>query len=162
MTVDQAQSLIEKLGALNLNSPSEDNAKTHSEALRLSKELVLSLQKSESVAIELAYATFIPMSARIAVDLKLFEYIVDNGRPITVGELATLSGAEELFIIGTCFDNLRERILRPLAGAGFVKEVDEEVWVATPISEAMTKPGVAAGHRMLFEMLSGAAVKAPK
>lgn len=46
-------------------------------------------------------------------------------------------------------NDLLERILRPLAGAGFVKEVGEELWEATPISAAMTKPGVAAGHRML-------------
>lgn len=38
------------------------------------------------------------MSARIAVDLKLFEYIVDNEGPVNATQLASFSGAEELFI----------------------------------------------------------------
>lgn len=38
------------------------------------------------------------MSAKIAVDLKLFEYLVAKNSPITAAELATLSGAEELLI----------------------------------------------------------------
>lgn len=38
------------------------------------------------------------MSARIAVDLNLFEYIVNHNGPITVAQLALLSGAEPLLI----------------------------------------------------------------
>ena len=44
------------------------------------------------------FQPFIPMSAKIAVDLKLFEYLVAKNGPVTVTELATLSGAEELLI----------------------------------------------------------------
>lgn len=54
MAVDQAHVLIDKLSALNLSS--EASPESQQEALRLSKELVLSLQEPESVAIELAYA----------------------------------------------------------------------------------------------------------
>lgn len=39
----------------------------------------------------------IAVSARIAVDLKLFEHIVQEG-PVTSTRLAELSGAEELLI----------------------------------------------------------------
>lgn len=38
------------------------------------------------------------MSAKVAVDLRLFQYIVASNSPITAGELAKLSGAEELLI----------------------------------------------------------------
>lgn len=38
------------------------------------------------------------MSAKIAVDLHLFEYITAKETPITVTELASLSGGEELLI----------------------------------------------------------------
>lgn len=102
------------------------------------------------------------MSARIAVDLNLFEHIVKY-EPVNVAELAELSGAEELLLsIYTLFylyiecretegTNKRvERILRPLASTNFVKEVDEEAWGATPVTKAMTQKGIAAGHRMLY------------
>lgn len=38
------------------------------------------------------------MCAKIAIDLKLFEYIVAHHGPITATELADLSGGEELLI----------------------------------------------------------------
>jgi hypothetical protein len=38
------------------------------------------------------------MSARIAVDLGLFNHLVDGKKPLTTADLASLSGAEELFI----------------------------------------------------------------
>lgn len=38
------------------------------------------------------------MTARIAVELKLFELIVAKGGPISASELASSSGAEQLLI----------------------------------------------------------------
>lgn len=38
------------------------------------------------------------MSARLAVDMKLFSYIANRTEPTTAGELALLSGGEELLI----------------------------------------------------------------
>lgn len=38
------------------------------------------------------------MSARIAVDLNLFEHIANHDGPITVAQLSSLSGAETLLI----------------------------------------------------------------
>ncbi|TGO72787.1 hypothetical protein BELL_0418g00020 [Botrytis elliptica] len=67
---------------------------------------------------ELAFSTFIPMSARIGVDLNLSEHIVKY-EPVNVVKLAELSGAEELLL---------KIILRPLSSTNFVKEVDEETW----------------------------------
>jgi predicted transcriptional regulator len=40
----------------------------------------------------------IPMCAKLAVDLKLFEHLVAKNGPITTEELAMLSGAESLLI----------------------------------------------------------------
>ncbi|QSZ37336.1 hypothetical protein DSL72_009434 [Monilinia vaccinii-corymbosi] len=151
MTVDEAQVLIDKLSLLKTNGSLNESHEFKQEALRLSKALVLSLQEPESVAIELAFSAVIPMSARIAVDLNLFKgrRVIDQHVPIT-----------SLLVLDV--NNHPERILRPLADASFVKEVDEEMWEATSISLAMAKPGVAAGHRVLFETAVGAASKAPK
>jgi hypothetical protein len=38
------------------------------------------------------------MSARVAVDMKLFSYVLSHTEPITAGQLASLSGGEELLI----------------------------------------------------------------
>jgi hypothetical protein len=97
------------------------------------------------------------MSAKVAVDLKLFEYVVTKNGPITATELAILSGAEEL-LIGEfhhelvrkqILSNYSVRVLRPLAATGFLKEVDEKTWTATPVSQAMAINEIAAGHRMM-------------
>ncbi|RYO87813.1 hypothetical protein DL764_008807 [Monosporascus ibericus] len=93
------------------------------------------------------------MTARIAVQLNLFEHIVNHGVPISSRELASLSGGEELLII---------RVLRCVSSVGLVHEVGERLWQANPITEAMATEGIAAGHRMLGETIIPAAQKAPK
>jgi hypothetical protein len=50
---------------------------------------------------------FIPVAARIAIEMNLFQHVVDKGEPITSLELATITGAEEELIgmylnISTC------------------------------------------------------------
>lgn len=100
------------------------------------------------------------MSAKVAVDLKLFQYIVAKNGPITAAELANLSGAEEL-LIGTVLSitsisyqeqvliSVLVRILRPLAATGFIIEAGVKTWTASPVSHAMATNEIAAGHRMM-------------
>lgn len=112
----------------------------------------------------------IAVSARVAVDLKLFQHIVQEG-PITSARLAELSGAEEL-LISECYcicSTLRQRylsnkeaqcrindpvrILRPLSAVHLVEEVDSRTWTATPVTKAMATEEIAAGHRMMLDIL---------
>ncbi|KAI1486916.1 sterigmatocystin 8-O-methyltransferase [Biscogniauxia mediterranea] len=151
MDADQIRSLLKQLSELGEKaSNGEQNARMG--ALQLSRKLSNSLEKPENVAVNLAFSPFVAVAARIAVDLNLFKLIVDHGSPITSVELATLSGGEELLIV---------RILRPLASLEFVKEVDNQTWIATPVTKAMATEEIAAGHRMVGEMVVGAAHKAP-
>lgn len=98
------------------------------------------------------------MAARVADGLDLFKHTTSSNGPITSGQLAALSGGEELLISKTtCFDygrkyfanNIIARVLRPLATIGFINEVDEQTWEATPITRAMAMEEVASGHRMV-------------
>lgn len=97
------------------------------------------------------------MAARVADGLGLFKHIASSSGPITSGGLASLSGGEELLISrATCgyitkqmADTSTARVLRPLATIGFVNEVDEQTWEATPITKAMAMEEVASGHRMV-------------
>ncbi|TVY53262.1 O-methyltransferase asqD [Lachnellula cervina] len=122
------------------------------EALMLSRKLTLTLNEPANTAVEIAFSVkynvsqrFIPISAKITVTSK-------NG-PITATELAALSGAEELLIV---------RVLRLLAASGVLNEVDEKTWTFTPVRQAMATPDIAAGHRMIFELILQAAWEAPQ
>ncbi|TGO35931.1 hypothetical protein BHYA_0140g00020 [Botrytis hyacinthi] len=152
MANPEAQEILKNLSTLLSDTSYGSSPKSQQEAVRLSKALTATIEAPENVAMELAFSTFIPMSARIAVDLNLFEHIVKY-EPVNVAKLAELSGAEELLL---------KRILRPLASTNFVKEVDEETWGATPVTKAMTQKGIAAGHRMLFATSMLAALHAPR
>ncbi|KAM3153506.1 O-methyltransferase penC [Botrytis cinerea] len=181
MANPEAQKILENLSTLLSDASYGSSSKNQQEAVRLSKALTATIEAPENVAMELAFSvrlalpgrcqaggmrgmcdvsliilneikTFIPMSARIAVDLNLFEHIVKY-EPVNVVKLAELSGAEELLL---------KRILRPLSSTNFVKEVAEETWGATPVTKAMTQKGIAAGHRMLFATSMLAALHAPR
>ncbi|KAI0387392.1 putative O-methyltransferase [Hypomontagnella monticulosa] len=147
----QIDTIIENLGKLGPKLSSGDQG-ARQEALQLSRKLTTSLEDPTNIAVDLIYLPFRSVAARIAIDLDLFNLIIKHGDSVTSTELASLSGGEELLII---------RILRPLAIMGFVEEVGERRWRATPITRAMAREEIAAGHRM-FETIVAAAMKGPK
>ncbi|KID91474.1 sterigmatocystin 8-O-methyltransferase [Metarhizium guizhouense ARSEF 977] len=145
--------LIEQLGNLKPTLALQDNQGARQDALRLSKRLVKELGQPPNVAVDLAYSPLITVAARVAINLRLFELIASATGPVTSTQLASESGGEELLII---------RILRPLSSVGIVNEVGERQWTATPVTDAMASEEIAAGHRMIGEMIVNAAQKAPK
>ncbi|CAG9998313.1 unnamed protein product [Clonostachys byssicola] len=148
---DQTTKLIQELSGLGPKLQHDQGAR--GEALRLTRQLAAHLEDPASVAVNLAFAPFITISARIAVNLGIFELLARSDGPMTSKELASKSTGEELLII---------RILRPLSAVGVVNEVGERRWEATPVTHAMATKEIAAGHRMIGEMIVGAAQKAPK
>ncbi|KAF5874092.1 putative sterigmatocystin 8-o-methyltransferase protein [Botrytis fragariae] len=96
----EAQEILKNLSTLLSDTSYGNSPKSQQEAVRLSKTLTATIEPPENVAMELAFSTFIPMSARIAVDLNLFEHIVKY-EPVNIAKLAELSGAEELLITMT-------------------------------------------------------------
>ncbi|EED12775.1 O-methyltransferase, putative [Talaromyces stipitatus ATCC 10500] len=93
----------------------------------------------------------IAVAARVAVDLDLFRHVVNEG-PVTSTRLAELCGAEELLII---------RLMRPLSATHFVEETGPRTWKATQITAAMATEEIAAGHRMISQLIVPAMQKAP-
>lgn len=75
------------------------------------------------------------MCVRVALGLGLFDILVEKS-PQTVSEIASLSRGEELLIL---------RLLRSLAAMGFVSEVGEDTFAATPVTKALTIAHVKAG-----------------
>ncbi|TQV91602.1 sterigmatocystin 8-O-methyltransferase [Cordyceps javanica] len=145
--------LIEQLSKLAPQLANGDNTEAKNQAMQLSRQLTGSLSHPASSAVELAFAPFVTVAARIAIGMGLFKLIADSDGPISSKQLAEKSGSEELLII---------RTLRPLASVGVVKEAGERQWEPTPVTHAMATEEISAGHRMIGEMIVGAAQKAPK
>ncbi|KAJ6779804.1 hypothetical protein PWT90_01496 [Aphanocladium album] len=145
--------IIDQLSKLAPQLADGENTEAKNQAIALSRQLTGSLSHPASSAVELAFAPFITVAARIAIGMGLFKLIAENNGPISSKKLAEKSGGEELLII---------RTLRPLASVGVVKEAGERQWEPTPVTHAMATDEIAAGHRMIGEMIVGAAQKAPK
>ncbi|KLJ08368.1 hypothetical protein EMPG_16199 [Blastomyces silverae] len=143
--------LISQLHSLAPRLIDDHDLEAKRKALQIVKTLRVQLEQPENVAVDLAFSPMIAVSARIAVNLKLFKHIVQEG-PVTSARLAELSGAEELLII---------RILRPLAAVHLVEEVDSRTWEATRVTEAMATEEIAAGHRMISQLIVPAMQSAP-
>ncbi|KAI1126591.1 putative O-methyltransferase [Nemania abortiva] len=145
--------IIEQLNNLTAKLSSHNDSLAKKDAISLARQLVTVLEQPENSAVELAFSPFMAIAARIAVHLDLFKHIANHDAPVTSDELASLSGGEELLII---------RVLRPMAAMGFVKEAGKRKWTATPLTFAMATEEIASGHRMVGEMIVGAASQAPK
>ncbi|KAF3061295.1 Demethylsterigmatocystin 6-O-methyltransferase [Daldinia childiae] len=143
------------IGNLSSLSPklSEGDEDARKQALLLTRKLAASIEKPENLAIELSYAPFYSVFTRVAVDLNIFKIIADHDGPTTSLELAALTGADEIMLV---------RILRLISSLGFVEEVGERTWIATPITKVMAKEEIAATHRMVHDCLVQPIVKAPK
>ncbi|OJD27342.1 hypothetical protein ACJ73_01256 [Blastomyces percursus] len=143
--------LITQLHSLTPRLIEEQDLEAKKEALQIVKTLRVQLEQPENVAVDMAFSPMIAVSARIAVDLKLFKHIVQEG-PVTSARLSELSGAEELLII---------RILRPLAAVHLVEEANSRTWAATRVTEVMATEEIAAGHRMISQLIVPAMQSAP-
>ena len=53
-------------------------------------------------------------------------------------------------------------MLRLLSIISFVKEVEENTWIATPVTHAMTKPAIRGSHNHLWDMTFHAAAQLPE
>ena len=81
------------------------------------------------------------MCVRVADDLRLFDILSERApHSMDVKTIATISGAQEQLLL---------RLLRTLAGMGFVRQAGKEEFAATPVSIHMTKASVRAGVRFL-------------
>ncbi|KAF2238853.1 S-adenosyl-L-methionine-dependent methyltransferase, partial [Viridothelium virens] len=149
----EVEAIINRLTLLKGDGELTENATAQTEALHLSKQLQFALQKPEDAALELSFWPSYAFCARLAIDLDLFKLISDGSGTVSSGQLASASGGEELLII---------RILRGLSAIGFVKEVEESRWAATPLTRAMAIPPVAAGHVHFWDQGVGTMASMPQ
>ncbi|KAL9084574.1 MAG: hypothetical protein Q9165_007999 [Trypethelium subeluteriae] len=131
----------------------QNNPNARTKALDLSKRLTSVLENPVDAATQLVFSPYVATAARIAVGMNLFAIINAHEGSITTAQIATASKAEELLIT---------RILRLLAAIGFVEEIAEDQWAATPTTAVMASAPIAAGYRFVWDVLITSAVKSPK
>ncbi|MCJ1264483.1 hypothetical protein MMC22_004355 [Lobaria immixta] len=93
----------------------------------------------ETPADTLRRITFLPMITtvcRIAIQLNLFNVLVECHGPRSSEELAQKTTADR---------DLLFRLLRYLAASEIIEESGEDLWIASSITKALTIPGLAAG-----------------
>ena len=122
-------------------------------ALQSAKALVSQLSDPNDVALELAYSPFFPMAARLAVDLDLFTLLAYNSQPMSTKELSSTAGADPVLV---------SRLLRTLASVGFVSAAGTDLYSATAITVAMSRPATQACYRLVWDNYASAAVSAQK
>lgn len=101
-------------------------------------------------------------SLRLGIDLRLFHILVQHkGVPVSASQLAELSKAE-LLLIGTWVSTLGHRvnhmlmigavrIMRVITSIGFALELDEQTYIATPLTTAITNPALEAGMKIRWD-----------
>ncbi|TVY78372.1 O-methyltransferase asqD [Lachnellula suecica] len=127
-----------------------NDAASRKHAAARSRALTTALETPEETAVQIS---FMVLCTRLAIDLRLFIIVTEHRSVITAEEVATKSGGEKLLII---------RIMRVLSLIGFVDEVAEQQWIATPITIAMTQPAIEGSHKHLWDMTFGTAAKIPE
>ncbi|KAF2174812.1 S-adenosyl-L-methionine-dependent methyltransferase [Zopfia rhizophila CBS 207.26] len=81
-------------------------------------------------------------SVRAAINLKLFNHLVDSPNPLTVEKLVSLTNAEE---------TLLARLLRHLASNAMIKETGLNEYTATHITQTLAHPGRQACIKHCFD-----------
>lgn len=150
---DAAGAIIAELGKLTPETINNSALEKH-KAIQLSKKLTATLEGPVNQATEMVLKPFMEVAVRTAVDLNLFNHIVERrDSSITTKELAKITGADELLV---------SRIIRALAAVDFVTEPGQDQWTANATTEAMALAPVAAGHRFMYDSLVCAAITAPR
>ncbi|KAK5169898.1 uncharacterized protein LTR77_005876 [Saxophila tyrrhenica] len=109
--------------------------------LQLSRELTASLQAPDEVCSLLAFSGGAFMCVRLADELKVFDLLCESS-PRTTSDLSSSTGAEFGLIV---------RLLRTLAGMGFVAQLDVDLYGPTAVTRQMTMSSVRAGVKFFHE-----------
>ncbi|KAJ5279452.1 hypothetical protein N7478_004824 [Penicillium angulare] len=107
------------------------------------RDLQYSIETPEDAMQRVIHMNLHFASIKTALDLNLFNDILDNSEPSTIENLAAKHDADP---------QLLGRILRYLASLGVIKETDRDTFVATPYTSNLGKPEIQAGLYVYFDM----------
>ncbi|KAL8811856.1 MAG: hypothetical protein Q9200_001471 [Gallowayella weberi] len=119
----------------------------------LAKQLGFALESPFDTLNRLAVLPFQHAVVRVAINLALFDYMVDAGPDgKTEEEIRNKTGVDELLL---------SRLLRTLSAIGLLSQLDKERWAATPLAESCTIPTVNCGYKFMFDFIGPVFQKLP-
>ncbi|MCJ1438232.1 hypothetical protein MMC27_007619 [Xylographa pallens] len=116
------------------------------ELLDVAMKSVASLETPAETILRIMHSPVVPSVLTAVIKMGALQAIVKSETPMTVMQLATITGADELLIV---------RLMRPLVALRFFLETDVETYASTPISQMLTAPHFLGG----FQFLSAGATK---
>lgn len=148
MEEEHISRLIQRINsaASNASNAIPQDQAACADLLQASRELTTALEHPAEVVSRVALISGGGnMCVRLALDLELFDQLAASKQPITAEQLAKQSQADPA---------LARRILRVLAGMGFVSETvtkdDRPAFAANGLTKHMTKASCKAGIRFLY------------
>ncbi|KAH0158917.1 O-methyltransferase, partial [Aureobasidium melanogenum] len=115
-------------------------------------DMAISLEQPQDTAQRLLYSQFPLAAVRVGCDLELFETLSRTGQPATVDELSRNTGVKP---------QLMARILRYMASVRLIKEVDQDTFAATNVTDTFANPGFAGGVYHYFDYVGPAVTQMP-
>ncbi|MCJ1400517.1 hypothetical protein MMC11_003723 [Xylographa trunciseda] len=139
---------IESLQALLqiLTAEARQDEHARKELLGVTMKAMASLETPAETILRMMHSPIVPSVMMTIIKMGALHAIVNSDTPMTVTQLANVTGADELLLV---------RLLRPLVALRFFLETDVETYTSTPISQAMTIPHILGG----FQFLSAGATK---
>ncbi|KAJ6117897.1 hypothetical protein N7523_005760 [Penicillium sp. IBT 18751x] len=131
----------------------DKNEKDRAIALRAAQDLVGAFQKPRDAIIQLSYSPTQILCVRIGIDLEIFTTLTDQNRPLALEELAAVKNADL---------KLTERVLRVLAGIGYLVEHDIRVYAANTMTRQMSACESVATVKFLFDAGMPSLAKTPE
>ncbi|MCJ1390641.1 hypothetical protein MMC18_003502 [Xylographa bjoerkii] len=132
------------LQVLTAEAAQDENARK--ELLGITMKAMATLETPAETILRMMHSPIVPSVLMTLIKMGALQAIVKSKTPMTVTQLATMTGADELLIV---------RLMRPLVALRFFSETDVETYASTPISQMLTAPHFLGG----FQFLSAGATK---
>ncbi|KAL4811804.1 O-methyltransferase [Aspergillus spinulosporus] len=122
-------------------------------ALKAAQELVRALHEPKDNVYHLVYSPTQAMCVRMGIDLDIFTSLSKSTEPVALEDLAAVKGASPI---------ITERILRILAGIGYVEEQDVHLYKATRMTHQMTDRDSIAVVKFIYDYGMSSVAKVPE
>lgn len=137
---------IDKLGK-SLSPGSKQDAETRKKLRLAARDLNRAMEEPGDIVERVCFSFMEEVSIRIAIDLDLFNILVNSDKPQTLDDLIKATEADGVLLA---------RLLRSLGAVGAVGEVGEvgkEAYIPTKVTRTFVIPPLAAGVEFCFDVL---------
>ncbi|KAL3475962.1 S-adenosyl-L-methionine-dependent methyltransferase [Aspergillus californicus] len=151
--LDPVDSLLENVTQAVGNFKSGNHEKDRLAALKAAQDLVRGLHEPKDNVYHLVYSPTQAMCVRMGIDLEIFTTLSTANEPVSLAEFAAIKGANILIV---------ERVLRILAGIGYVNEHDVHVYTATRMTHQMADRFSVAMVKFIWDFGMPSVAKVPE